>query len=325
MNVMKAIVLRQRGAAETLVLEDIEAPVARANEAVVDVSASGVNFMDIGVRNGLLWKDKALPLVPGVEGAGTVAAVGSGVTDLRPGQRVAWVYGPGSYSKQIALPAASLVPLPDDITDETAAALMMQGITASHFATRFYETKPGDVALVHAAAGGVGSLVSQIVKLRGGTVIGRVSSEEKIGAARAAGADHMIVDREGKFAQQVLDLTDGRGADVVFDGSGASTFQDSMGSLARHGVLAYYGPVLGAPPPINVATLPRSIKIGFPTFADHIPDRDALLEQTAILFEWIRSGELKIEVGSRYALSDAALAHADLESRRTTGKLLLIP
>lgn len=322
---VKAIVLRQHGAADRLVLEDIDAPVPRANEAVIEVSASGVNFMDIGVRNGLLWKDKALPLVPGVEGAGTVTAVGSAVTDLRPGQRVAWVYGPGSYAKQVALPAASLVPLPDDITDETAAALMMQGITASHFTTRFYETKPGDVALVHAAAGGVGSLVSQIVKLRGGTVIGRVSSQEKVAAAQAAGADQVIVDGAGTFAQQVLDLTAGRGVDVVFDGSGATTFQDSMASLTRHGVLAYYGPVLGAPPPINVATLPRSIKIGFPTFADHIPDRGALLEQTSILFEWVRSDKVKIEVGGRYGLSDASSAHADLESRRTTGKLLLLP
>ncbi len=152
MNVMKAIVLRQRGAAETLVLEDIEAPVARANEAVVDVFASGVNFMDIGVRNGLLWKDKALPLCSRSRGRVPSPQSVSGVTDLRPGQRVAWVMAPVDIPKQIALPAASLVPLPDDITDETAAALMMQGITASHFATRFYETKPDDVALVHAAA-----------------------------------------------------------------------------------------------------------------------------------------------------------------------------
>ncbi|WP_117195857.1 quinone oxidoreductase family protein [Rhizobium terrae] len=321
----KAIVLREHGGVDRLVMEDIDMPVLRANEALIDVSATGVNFMDIGVRNGMLWKDRPLPLVPGVEGAGAVVAVGADVTDLSPGQRVAWVYGPGSYAGQVALPVASLVPLPDDIGDETAAALMMQGITASHFATSFYETKPGDVALVHAVAGGVGSLVSQIVKLRGGTVIGRVSSEEKIGAARAAGADHVIVDAEGSFSQQVLDLTEGKGVDVVFDGSGASTFKDSMASLGRHGVLAYYGPVLGAPAPINVATLPRSIKIGFPTFADHIPDRDALLKQTSILFEWVRSGKLRIGVGRRYPLSDAALAHADLESRRTTGKLLLLP
>jgi hypothetical protein len=209
---MKAIVKTGSGGPEVLELVDIAEPVPASGEALVDISAAGINFMDIGVRQGMLGT--TAPAILGVEGAGRVRAVGDGV-DLIPGQRVAWVYAPGSYAQTIAVPAAALVPIPDAIDDRTAAAVMMQGLTASHFATDFYPVRPGDVALVHAAAGGLGLLLTQIVRLRGGTVIGRVSHPDKVAAAREAGADHVIVDHDGRFAEQVLALTGGDGADVV--------------------------------------------------------------------------------------------------------------
>jgi len=266
-----------------------------------------------------------LPFVPGVEGAGTITAIGEGVSDLAVGQRVAWPYAPGSYAERLVAPARGIVPLPPAITDEIAAAAMLQGLTASHIATRFYETHPGDIALVHAAAGGVGSLVAGIVKMRGGSVIGRVSSASKIAAAKAAGSDHVIVDATGKFAEQVRELTGGTGVNVVFDGSGAATFDDSLASLRPLGTLAYYGPVLGAPPPINIAAMQKSIKIGFPIYSDSLVTRDDLLARSNDLFDWIQSGALKINISTVYPMAEAARAHTDLESRGTTGKLLLRP
>ncbi len=320
---MSAIVLHRHGGPEELKLENRAEAKPGPGEVLVSVAYAGVNFMDIGVRKGMLWRDQALPFVPGVEGAGTILTLGEGVNDLAVGQRVAWPYVQGSYTQQLIASAASLVPLPSEISDEIAAAAMMQGLTASHIAIRFYETRSGDVALVHAAAGGVGSLLTQIVKMRGGSVIARVSSAEKVEAAKAAGADHVIVDSDGKFADQVRELTGGVGVNVVFDGSGATTFDDSLASLRPIGTLAYFGPVLGAPPPINIAAMQNSIKIGFPKYSDSLLTRQNLLARSEELFEWIRSGALKIAIGNIYPLADAALAHADLESRKTTGKLLL--
>jgi NADPH2:quinone reductase len=186
-------------------------PVPAAGQVLVEIAVAGVNFMDIGVRQGMFWNEMATPKILGVEGAGRVLALGDGVHGFEIGQRVAWVYAPGSYAQKIAIPAASLVSIPDDIDDKTAAAVMMQGLTASHMATDFYRTQPGDIAFVHAAAGGLGQLLTQIVRLRGGRVIGRVSSADKVAAARAAGADHVIVDTEGKFAEEARRLTDGEG------------------------------------------------------------------------------------------------------------------
>jgi NADPH2:quinone reductase len=322
---MKTITLTAHGGPEQLQILNIPSPVPGPGQVLVNVNVAGVNFMDTGVRSGLLWRDKPLPLVPGVEGAGRILALGDGVETFSVGDRVAWVYAPGSYAGQLVASADALVPLPGEIDDETAAAVMMQGITASHLATQFYAVKPGDIALVHAAAGGVGTLLTQIVKLRGGKVIARVSSREKVEVASSAGADHVIVESGGSFLQEIRGLTDGRGVDVVFDGSGATTFDDSLASLHRHGVLAYYGPVLGAPKPINIAALPRSILIGFPIFSDHIATRNELLARARQLFDWIENGKLEVMIGKRYPMSEAAQAHADIESRRSIGKLLLIP
>jgi NADPH2:quinone reductase len=322
---MKAVVMNQIG--DTSVMEHVQRPdpVPGPGEVLVKIAVAGVNFMDIGVRQGMAWNEMPNPKILGVEGAGRVIAVGEGVDGFDIGQRVAWVYAPGSYAEQIAIPADSLVRIPDNIDDKTAASVMMQGLTASHFGTDFHPTQPGDIALVHAAAGGVGLLLTQIIKLRGGRVIGRVSSPDKVAIAMQAGADHVIVDAEGKFADEARRLSGGEGVDVVFDGSGPSTFQGSLDALRRAGTFCWYGPVLGGPGPLNIMSLPKSIKLGYGVYHDHIHTPELLRARSAQLFDWIAEGKLKITIGGEYALADAAQAHADMASRATVGKLLLIP
>jgi NADPH2:quinone reductase len=322
---MKAIVMNGTGGREMLEHVERPDPVAGPGQALVDIAFAGVNFMDIGVRQGMAWTDTPNPKILGVEGVGRIVAVGDGVEGISPGQRVAWVYAPGSYAQRIAIPAASLVPVPDAIDDRTAASMMMQGLTASHFATDFYPVQPGDVAFVHAAAGGLGLLLTQIVKLRGGHVIGRVSSDDKVAAAKEAGADHVIVETEGRFAEEALRLTNGEGVHVVYDGSGPKTFQGSLDVLRRSGVFCWYGPVLGGPGPLDIMSLPKSIKIGYAIFFDHIHTPELLRARSAQLFDWITEGKLRVRIGGEYPLADAARAHADMESRKTTGKLLLVP
>ncbi|TCM20487.1 NADPH2:quinone reductase [Novosphingobium sp. PhB165] len=322
---MQVVVMNGIGGADRLEFVERQEPVPGPGEVLVEVAAAGVNFMDIGVRQGMAWNEIPDPKVLGVEGAGRVIALGEGVGDFAVGDRVAWVYLPGSYAQRVVAPVDALVRVPDGIDDRTAAAVMMQGLTASHFATDFYPVQPGDVALVHAAAGGLGLLLTQIVKLRGGTVIGRVSRADKVAAARAAGADHVVVDADGNFAEAVLALTGGEGVNVVFDGSGPATFAGSLAVLRRSGTFCWYGPVLGGPGPIDVMSLPRSIKLGYAVFSDHIATPALLREKSAQLFDWIAQGKLKIHIGATYPLRDAARAHTDMEGRRTTGKLLLIP
>ncbi|TJW97065.1 MAG: quinone oxidoreductase, partial [Mesorhizobium sp.] len=263
---MKTIVMNRTGEPDMLEFVERSETAPASGQVLVQVTAAGVNFMDIGVRKGMAWREISDPKVLGVEGAGRVLAVGDGVEHFRPGQRVAWVYAPGSYAERITLSADALVPLPDGIDDRTAASVMMQGLTASHFATDFYPVQPGDVALVHAAAGGVGLLLTQIIKLRGGHVIGRVSSADKIAVAGEVGADHVIVDTEGRFAEEVVRLSGGEGVHVVYDGSGPKTFQASLDSLRRSGTFCWYGPVLGGPGPLDIMSLPKSIKIGYARF-----------------------------------------------------------
>jgi NADPH2:quinone reductase len=322
---MKAIIMTGIGGTDMLELVDRPEPVAGPGEALVEIAVAGVNFMDVGVRRGMAWTDTPNPKILGVEGAGRVIAVGEGVDRVRPGQRVAWVYAPGSYAERIAIPAAALVPVPDAIDDRTAAAVMMQGLTASHFATDFYPVQPGDIALVHAAAGGLGLLLTQIIKLRGGRVIGRVSSPDKIAVAHAAGADHLIVDDAGNFAAEVVRLSGGEGVHVVYDGSGPVTFAGSLASLRRSGTFCWFGPVLGGPGPLDIMSLPKSIKIGYATFFDHIHTPELLRRHATQLFDWIAAGDLAVTIGATYPLRDAAIAHAAIESRASQGKLLLIP
>lgn len=322
---MKVIMMTQSGGPEVLVYADRPDPVPGPGEVLIEVAAAGVNFMDIGVRRGMAWSTDPDPKTLGVEGAGRILALGEGVTGLAPGERVAWVYAPGSYAEKIVVKAEALVPVPDGIDERTAASVMMQGLTASHFATDFYPVQPGDTALVHAAAGGVGTLLTQIIRLRGGRVIGRVSSSDKAAIARQAGAEHVIVDSEGAFAPEVMRLTDGRGVDVVYDGSGPVTFQGSLDALRHSGTFCWFGPVLGAPGALHLMDLPRSIKIGYAVFMDHVRTPELLRAHTGRLFDWIRSGDLKVAASHIYPLADAARAHRDMESRATTGKLLLIP
>ena len=320
---MKVIVIRAYGGPEVMKLDDVELPAPGTGEALVDVVVSGVNFTDTGTRRGYTKAMHTLPMTPGVEGAGTVVAVGDGVTNVKVGDRVAWFFAWGSYAQQVIAPATQLAPLPDDIDFETAASVMMQGLTASCFVSESYKIEPGRVALVHAAAGGVGLLLTQIIKLLGGRVIGRVSSEEKVAAAKSVGAE--AVSKTAGFSDEVLRLTDGRGVDVVYDGTGAEGFADSVRSLDYFGTLVACGPLMDRIPPIDIFSLPKNIKITYPSVVSAIRTNDQLLRYSAQLFDWVRSGRLKAQIGHRYPLAEAAQTHIDIESRRTSGKLLLLP
>ena len=320
---MKAVVMNKTGDVDVLALTELPDPAPGPGQVLVQISFAGINFMDIGVRQGMAWNELPNPKILGVEGAGRVLALGAGVDGFAIGQRVAWVYAPGSYAQKIVIASSSLVPVPDDIDDKTAASVMMQGLTASHFATDFYCTQPGDIAFVHAAAGGVGLLLTQIIKLRGGRVIGRVSSAGKVAAARAAGADHVIVDADGQFVDEARSWSGGEGVHVVFDGSGPSTFQGSLDVLRRSGTFCWYGPVLGGPGPLDIMSLPKSIKLGYATFFDHIHTPELLRARSKRLFDWISEGMLKVHIGGEYPLAQAARAHAEMASRATVGKLLL--
>jgi NADPH:quinone reductase len=322
---MKAIVVTEHGGPDVLRLQDQPSPVPGPGEILVDISAAGVNFMDTGARRPGTAATRAVPFVPGVEGAGRVAALGPGVSGVGPGDRVAWVYAYGSYAEQVVLPAAGAVPVPGGISDEVAAAIMMQGLSANHFAAEAAPVQPGQRVLVHAAAGGLGQILVQLIKLRGARVIGLVSRPGKVAAAREAGADEVLVSSGDQFVAPVLDLTAGRGVDTVFDGGGETTFWASTRVTARHGTVLYYGAVIGDVPVVPLRELPNSIRICYPTFVDHIPTREALLARSAELFGLVADGKLRIGIGGRYPLADAALAHRDLESRATTGKLLLTP
>jgi len=321
---MKAIKLNGTGGPDVLQYTDASDRTPGPNEVLVEVAVAGVNFMDIGARQGTIGGGYK-PTILGVEGAGRILEVGSAVHGWQPGQRVAWVFVGSSYAQRIVTHVDSLVKLPDDIDDRTAAAVMMQGLTASHFATDFYPVQPGDIALVHAGAGGLGLLLTQIIKLRGGQVIARVSQESKVAIAKAAGADHVIVDTGGHFAEAAVRLSGGEGVHVVYDGSGPTTFQGSLDALRRSGTFCWYGPVLGGPGPLDIMSLPKSVKLGYAVFRDHVHTPELLRKHAGRLFDWIRQGDVTVNIGGTWPLADAARAHAAMESRATTGKLLLIP
>ncbi|MGP3929341.1 quinone oxidoreductase family protein [Nonomuraea sp. KM88] len=320
---MRAIRVSEYGGPEVMSWTELPDPEPRPGEVLVRLGVAGVNYMDVGVRTGPApgW---TLPAIVGVEGMGYVAALGDGVQGFTAGDRVAWYYHRGSYAERLAIPAESLVRVPENVDDETAAAVMMQGLTANHLTTETYPIRPGDTAVVHAAAGGVGLVLTQLIKARGGSVIGLVSREEKVPVAKEAGADHVIVSSGGGFEERVRDLTGGEGAHVVYDGGGAPTFRSSLAALRRHGVHAFYGPFMGVPT-LTPAELPNSVLLSYPLVRDHVPTPTALLTRTAEVFGFVGDGRLRPVVGGRYALADAARAHADLESRRTVGKLLLLP
>jgi NADPH2:quinone reductase len=305
----------------------VERPVGAPGEGQVhvDVSACGVNFIDVYFRTGLY--PRPLPFVAGLEGAGTVRAVGPGVDGFAPGQRVAWSSAPGSYASELLAPAAQLVAVPDGVGTDVAAAAMLQGMTAHYLVHGCRETRPGDCALVHAAAGGVGGLLIQLLKRAGARVIGTCSTEEKAALAREAGADEVIRYDEEDFTERTRALTDGRGVDVVYDSVGASTFEGSLASLRPRGLLCLYGQSSGVVPPFDLGRLNAlgSLFVTRPSLAHYTADRAELEARAGDVLSAIARGALRVRIGARFPLEEAAEAHRALEGRRTTGKVLLVP
>jgi NADPH2:quinone reductase len=320
---MRAIVVTRAGGPEVLEVRDVPAPDPGPGQLVVDVEAVGVNYRDIYEREGTYGLQP--PLVAGVEGAGTVARVGDGVTGFGVGDRVGWVQAQGSYAEQVAVDAARAVPVPDGVSSELAAAALLQGMTAQYLATGTYAVQSGDDVLVHAVGGGVGLLLTQIVKLRGGRVIGTTSSDEKARRARAAGAGEVIGYDE--FATRVRELTAGAGVAVVYDGVGRTTFDQSLSSLRRRGTMVLYGAASGAVPPFEPSRLERegSLFLTRPSLRHYTATREELLERATEVFGWLADGSLTVHIGGRYSLGDARRAHEDLAARRTSGKLVLLP
>ena len=319
---MRAVVVNEFGGPEVLVQADVDRPTPGPGEVLVDVSVSGVNFLDVYQRTG------ASPLRPpffaGVEGVGVVAEIGEMVTDLSAGQRVGWLTGgQGSFADAVVVAAGKAVAIPDEIDDEMAAAVLMQGVTAQYLATDTYPIQPGDPVLIHAAAGGVGQLLTQIAKIRGGMVIGTVSTEEKAQVARANGADHAISYED--FATQVRELTDGTGVAAVYDGVGATTFEGSLESLRPRGVCVVYGTASGPTPPLEIPRLNTggSLYVTRPTVVHYTATTEELRRRTDDLFTWLASGQLRANIGGRYPVGQISDAFRALESRRSTGKLLL--
>jgi NADPH:quinone reductase len=317
---MRAIVVTEFGGPEVLRISDYEDPRPGPGEIAIDVAASGVNYRDTYERTGAYPKD--LPYVPGGEGAGRVSAVGEGVTGIAIGDVVVSSELRGGYAERAVVRADRAVPV-GDLEPEQAAAAFLQGLTAHYLTHSTYAVKPGDIALVHAAAGGVGLLLTQMVKLRGGRVVATVSTEEKEKLARDAGADDVV--RYEDFAEKVRRLTGG--VHVVYDGVGRTTFDDSMSVLRPRGMLALYGAASGPVPPVDPQRLNAagSLFLTRPTLGHYVATREELAWRTQDLFGWIAAGDLSVHIGGRYPLDDARRAHEDLEARRTTGKLLLIP
>jgi NADPH2:quinone reductase len=324
---MKAIRVDRTGGPEVLQLAEVPPPAPGPGEALVRQATCGINYIDVYFRTGLYKRD--LPFVVGREGAGVVEAVGAGVTEVQAGDRVAYAQTPhlGGYAEYNAVPARELVPVPDGVDDDDACAVMLQGMTAHYLVNDTFRLEPGHVALVHAAAGGVGSTLVQLAKARGATVIATVGTEAKAELARAFGADHVIVYANEDFAEATRRIAGDHGVDVAYDSVGKDTWERSLALLRPRGTLALYGASSGPVPPIDPQKLSAAGSVFFtrPTLVDYIRTRDELLHRTNELFAMIANGELDVRIGARYPLADAAQAHRDLESRKTTGKLLLKP
>jgi NADPH2:quinone reductase len=320
---MRAVQVEVHGGPEVLVPADVGDPVPGEGGVLVEVGAAGVNFIDTYLRSGLY--PTPLPVVPGLEGAGTVLEVGPGVSDVAVGERVAFCDGPGSYAARAVIPAARLVPVPDAVSTELAAAALLQGMTAHYLVHDTHPVAPGDAVLVHAGAGGMGLLLCRMASALGATVITTTSSEAKGELAREAGAHHVL--RYEGFADRVRELTDGAGVAVVYDGVGATTFDGSLQALRVRGVMALYGAASGPVPPVDPQRLNSggSLWLTRPSLGWHVMTTEALRERAASVLASVADGTLPIRVGGRYPLDDAAQAHRDLEGRATTGKLLLIP
>jgi NADPH2:quinone reductase len=321
---MRAITIEEQGGPEVMRITDVADPAPGPGEVVVDIEARGVNFIDVYQRSGVY--SMPTPFTPGVEAAGTVSAVGAGVDDVRVGSRVAWAMVPGAYAERAAVRADRTVPVPDGVATEQAAAVLLQGLTAHYLTHTTYPAQPGDTVVVHAAAGGTGLLLVQLAKLRGAEVIATVSTAAKEELAREAGADHVIrYDTEGLDLAAAIRGISANGVAAVYDGVGAATFDAGLASLRPRGTLALFGQSSGPVPPVDPQRLNSagSVYLTRPSLAHYIADRGELLDRASDLLGLVATGALKVRVGGRYPLADAARAHTDLEGRRTTGKLLL--
>ena len=320
---MKAIQVHTPGGPEQMQLADVPVPQPGPGQALVRVAASGVNFIDVYFRTGLYKSD--LPIAIGNEGAGTVESLGPNVSEVSVGDRVAWAMPRGSYAEYALVPAAQLVPIPSHVDFQTAAAAMLQGMTAHYLTHSTYPLKSGDTCVVHAAAGGAGGLIVQMAKMLGARVFGTVSTVEKAAIARQHGADEAILYTRVEFDSEVRRLTNGKGVDVVYDSVGKTTFDQSLNSLRPRGTIALFGQSSGSVPPFDPGILngKGSLFLTRPSLGHYLLTREELLWRAGDVLQWIDRGKLKIRIGGVYPLADAAAAHRDLEGRRTTGKLLL--
>ncbi len=322
-----AIQCREVGGPEKLEPTEICLPAPGPGQARVRIEVAGVNFIDTYHRSGLY--PAALPFIPGVEAAGVVEALGpdgSGAgARLSVGDRVAWTMVPGTYAEACLAPIAQLVRIPDALSTELAAASLLQGATAHYLTHGVRETRPGDTALVHAAAGGTGGLLVQMLKAAGARVLATCSTDEKAALARESGADEVILYTQEDFQKRTRELTDGRGVDVVYDSVGRSTFEGSLGSIRPRGLLCLFGQASGPVPPFDLNRLngAGSLFVTRPSLAHYVGDRESLETRVGAVFSALAEGRLKQRIGGRYGLRDAAQAHRDLEGRKTTGKLLL--
>lgn len=322
---MKAVRVDQPGEAEAMRLVEVPEPRPRQGEVLVRVEAAGVNFIDVYHRSGAY--PLTFPLIPGQEAAGNVIEVGAGVSEVAVGDRVAFSSGSATYAEFVSIPAARVVPVPDGVTTRQAAAVMLQGITAHYLSTATYALQAGDTCLVHAAAGGVGLLLCQMAKNRGARVFGTVSTDEKARLAREAGADQTIHYTTEDFVAEVRRLTDGAGVNVVYDGVGRDTFEKSLDSLAVRGTLVLFGQSSGAVPPFDPQVLNRkgSLYLTRPTIGHYTRTREELVKRGSEVLGWVAARKLSVRIFRELPLAEAPEAHRLLVSRRTTGKLLLIP
>lgn len=323
---VKAIRVHKTGGPDVLQLEDIALPAPGPGQLLIRNRAIGLNFIDTYFRTGL-YPAPQLPFTPGNESAGDVLAVGEGVTEFKPGDRIACVAGLGAYAEERIVPAAAAVALPDAVSYEAAASMMLKGLTAEYLLHRTYKVKPGDTILVHAAAGGTGTILCQWGKALGATVIGTAGSKEKADLARAHGADHVILYGEEDVAARVKEITGGQGCDVVYDGVGKDTFVASLDSLKPFGLLASFGNASGAVDGVNLGILASkgSLYVTRPTLNTHTAKRETMVEMAQNLFGAVSSGKVTVAINARFPLAEAAAAHRALESRGTTGSTVIIP
>jgi NADPH:quinone reductase len=322
---MKAIQVKQVGGPEALEFVDLPTPQPKPNEVVVKLAASGVNFIDVYMREGR-YKAQT-PFILGQEGAGTVVEVGTEVKSVKTGDRVGWTSILGTYAEYAAVPADRLVPVPAGVTDQQAAATLLQGMTAHYLSHDTYQLKKSETALIHAAAGGVGLLLTQMAHNVGARVIATVSTDEKAKQARDAGADNVILYTQSDFEAETKKLTGGKGVDVVYDSVGKTTFEKGLNVLRPRGMIVLFGGSSGAVPPFDLIVLSQkgSLYVTRPTLVSYTATREELLARSSAVFGMISAGKLKLRIQHTYPLAEAQRAHRELEGRKTTGKLLLIP